>query len=196
MEKIRKPLFLLLIVSLIPNACGCLAPEVIQVPMDYTPTNALIPPRDIKDTPIYFTSFEDHRRTSDQIGENIEGSEIIPAKASAQEVISSLEKAFRKEFTKAGFNVVESRGKAERIIRVLLQNLWVHEGPTFQASVVARVEVSSKSGEILASEGFRGIADRWGISYSPEQYRKVISDAYVELLKSIFKDDAYMKKWL
>jgi hypothetical protein len=48
----------------------------------------------------------------------------------------------------------------------------------------------------LANEGFRSSAGRWGSSYSPEQYRKVISDAYVELLKMIFQDDAFVKKWI
>ena len=196
MEKIRKPILLLFIVGFILCGCGGIAPEVIQVPMDYTPTNAVMPPRDIKDTPIYFVSFEDQRKNPDQIGENVEKAKIVPAKASAQEVMSSLEKAFKREFNRAGLNVVDSREKAERMIRVFLQNLWVRESSTFHASVVARVEVSSKSGEILANEGFRGAAERWGSSYSPEEYRKVISDSYVELLKSIFQNDAFMKKWI
>jgi uncharacterized lipoprotein YajG len=194
MEKFRRPVFLLLIVGLILGGCGGIEPEIIQVPMDFTPTNPVMPPRDIKDTPIYFASFEDQRRTGDQIGENVESANVVPAKAPPQEVISSLEKAFKREFNHAGFNVVENREKAERIIRVILQTLWVQEGTTFQARVVARVEVSNKSGDVLANQGFRGSAGRWGISYSPEQYRKVISDAYVELLKSIFQDDAFMKK--
>ena len=143
-----------------------------------------------------FSSFEDLRKTPDQIGENVEKAKIVPAKASPQEVIASLEKAFKREFNRAGLNVVESREKAERLIRVILQSLWVEEGSTFQASVVARVEVSRRSGEVLANDGFRGTAGRWGTSYSPDEYRKVISDAYLELLKSIFQDDAFMKKWI
>jgi uncharacterized lipoprotein YajG len=131
MEKIRKSVLLLLIVGLILCGCSGMAPEVIQVPMAYTPTNAVVPPRDIKHTPIYFASLEDQRRTLDQIGENVEKSKIVPAKASTQEVISSLEKAFKREFNRAGLNVVESREEAERIIRVFLQNLWEQEGSTF-----------------------------------------------------------------
>ena len=194
MEKIRKSVLLVLIVGLILCGCSGKAPEVIQVPMDYKPTNTVVPPRDIKHTSIYFASFEDQRKTLDQIGENVENPKPVPAKASPVEVISSLEKAFKREFDRAGFNLVEGPEKAERIIRVFLQNLWVQESSTFQANVVARVEVSSKSGEVLANEGFRGSASRWGSSYSPDQYRKVISDSYVELLKGIFQNDAFMKK--
>jgi PBP1b-binding outer membrane lipoprotein LpoB len=120
MEKIRKSVLLLLIVGLILCGCSGMAPEVIQVPMAYTPTNAVVPPRDIKHTPIYFASLEDQRRTLDQIGENVEKSKIVPAKASTQEVISSLEKAFKREFNRAGLNVVES----ERRLRELFESFF------------------------------------------------------------------------
>jgi len=110
--------------------------------------------------------------------------------------MSSLEKAFKREFSRAGLNVVDSRDKAQRIVAVTLQNLWVQEKNTFDAAVVARVEVKDRSGSVLASEGFKGVKSRWGRSYSPDEYRKVISDAYVELLKNMFRDDAFMQKLL
>lgn len=179
------------------TAAGCgKAPLLVQVPMDYTPTNPVEPPRNLKDTPIYFAAFEDRRSNPDQIGENSEKAAPVPAKASPGEVTASLAKAFNREFRRAGLNVVDSREKAERILEVTLQNLWVQEKNTFDASVVARVEVKDKSGKVLAAEGFKGAKSRWGSSYSPEEYRKAISDAYLELIKNMFKDEAFMQKWL
>jgi uncharacterized lipoprotein YajG len=195
MRNVQKVILFGIIVGFMLSGCTK-APVLVQVPMDYTPTNPVEPPRNIKNTPIYFASFEDRRNNPDQIGENTEKGAPVPAKASPQEVMSSLEKAFNQEFKRAGLNVVDSRDKAERIVVVTLQNLWVQEKNTFDASVVARVEVKDRSGQVLASDGFKGMKSRWGSSYSPEEYRKAISDAYLELLKNMFTDDGFMQKWL
>lgn len=53
-----------------------------------------------------------------------------------------------------------------------------------------------RSGKVLASEGFKGAKSRWGSSYSPEEYRKAISDAYMEMINNIFRNDAFMQKLL
>jgi len=76
---------------------------------------------------------------------------------------------------------------------MILWNLWVAEKSTFDAAVVAHVEVKDKDGQVLDSQGFKGAASRWGTSYSPEEYRKALSDAVVELLKNMFNNDAFIK---
>jgi hypothetical protein len=58
------------------------------------------------------------------------------------------------------------------------------------------VEVKDRAGKVLASEGFNGVKKRWGSSYGAEEYRKVISDAYMEMINNIFKNDAFMQKLL
>ena len=35
-----------------------------------------------------------------------------------------------------------------------------------------------------------------GSSYSPEEYRKAINDAYMEMINNIFKNEAFMQKLL
>ena len=181
--------FILLILSI-----GCAAtPELVQVKMDYTPTNLVTPPIERPGSSIFIAPIIDKRKNPDQIGENVEKSKAVPAKAPSQEVLSSIEKAFKKEFSRAGLNVVDDKGKAQRIVQVSLMNLWVQEKNTFDAVVVNHVEVKDKMGKVLYSQGFKGAATRWGRSYSADEYRKVISDAVVELLKNMFKNDAFMK---
>ena len=53
--------------------------------------------------------------------------------------------------------------------------------------------MKDKAGKVLDSQGFKGTASRWGFSYSAEDYRKAISDAVVELLKSMFNNNAFIK---
>ena len=181
--------FILLILSI-----GCAAtPELVQVKMDYTPTNLVTPPIERPGSSIFIAPIIDKRKNPDQIGENVEKSKAVPAKAPPQEVLSSIEKAFKKEFSRGGLNVVDDKGKAQRIVQVSLMNLWVQEKNTFDAVVVNHVEVKDKMGKVLYSQGFKGAATRWGRSYSADEYRKVISDAVVELLKNMFKNDAFMK---
>jgi hypothetical protein len=192
MRKIAWKAFIMFI--LLGLSIGCLTtPELIQVRMDYTPTNMVEPPKDRPGSTIFISPITDKRKNPDQIGENNENPKVVPAKASAQEVLSSMETAFKKEFTRAGLNVVDSKEKAQRIIDVSLLTLWVAEKNTFDAVVVTHVEVKDKDGRVLDSQGFKGAASRWGTSYSPEEYRKAVSDAVVELLKNMFNNDAFIK---
>ncbi len=195
MGKIVNAILCGIIMALYLGGCARV-PSLVQVPMDYMPTNPVQPPRAIKNTPLYFASFHDQRKSPDQIGENREKGTSVPAKSSPQGVMSSLEKAFKQGFSRAGLNVVESQDQAQRIMVVTLQNLWVEEKNTFDAVVVANVEVKDRSGKVLASEGFKGAKSRWGSSYSPEEYRKAISDAYMEMINNIFRNDAFMQKLL
>ena len=107
--------------------CGCQAPEMVRVKMDYTPTNLVLPPKSFPQTPIFIDPFEDKRKTRDQIGENIETPQNVPIKADPAEILASLENAYKKEFKKVGLNIVESRNAASRILRVSVLNLWVQK---------------------------------------------------------------------
>ena len=192
MRKIALKLIFMFI--LLSPLIGCLTtPELIQVRMDYTPTNMVTPPTERPGSSIFISPIIDKRKNPDQIGQNSEKSKVVPAKASPQEVLSSIEAAFKKEFNRAGLNVVEDKEKAQRIVEGSLMNLWVEEKSTFDAAVVVQVEVKDKDGKVLDSQGFKGTASRWGSSYSPEEYRKAMSDAVVELLKNMFSNDAFMK---
>ena len=186
-----KGIFIFILLSL---SIGCLTtPELIQVRMDYTPTNMVAPPTERPGSSIFISPIIDKRKNPDQIGENSEKPKVVPAKASSQEVLSSIEAAFKKEFSRAGLNVVDDKEKAQRIVEVSLMNLWVQEKNAFNAVVVTQIEVKDKAGKVLDSQGFKGTASRWGFSYSAEDYRKAISDAVVELLKSMFNNNAFIK---
>jgi hypothetical protein len=192
MRKMAWKVFIMLI--LLSFSIGCrTTPELIQVRMDYTPTNMVDPPKDKPGSALFISPVTDKRKNPDEIGGNTEKPKVVPAKASAQEVLSSVETAFKREFARAGLNVVDSKEQAQRIIDVSLLNLWVAEKNTFDASVVTQVEVKDKDGKVLDSQGFKGAATRWGSSYSPEEYRKALSDAVVEILKNMFNNDAFMK---
>jgi hypothetical protein len=151
------------------------------------------PPTERPGSSIFISPIIDKRKNPDQIGENSEKPKVVPAKASSQEVLSSIEAAFKKEFTRAGLNVVDDKEKAQRIVEVSLMNLWVEEKNAFDAVVATQMEVKDKAGKVLDSQGFKGTASRWGSSYSAEEYRKAISDAVVELLKSMFNNNAFLK---
>jgi hypothetical protein len=193
MKKIAWKVFIMPILLSLSIGCLTTAPELIQVRMDYTPTNMVNPPKGMTGSAIFISPITDKRKDPDQIGENNENPKVVPAKASPQEVLSSMETAFKKEFAGAGLNVVDSKEKAQRVIDISLTRLWVAEKNTFDAAVVTQVEVKDKDGKVLDSQSFKGTATRWGSSYSADEYRKAVSDAVVELLKNMFDNDAFMK---
>lgn len=168
-------------------------PDVVRIKMDYTPTNVVPPPKSLPDTPIFIDSFDDQRKTLDQIGQNSEKAKTIPVKAESAEVISFVEKAFKREFRRVGLNPVESKPKAKRILHVSVLNLWVEEKSVYESSLVAQVTVWGNTGEKRFDKNFRALAQRWGSSYDQTEYRKVLSDTVAELLKIMFSDEAFMK---
>lgn len=191
MCKIERRVVFGLIICLLLVSCRAV-PEMVRIKMDYTPTNMVPPPRGLPDISIFFIPLEDKRKKPDQIGENKEKPKIVPVKTDPGEVVSFMEKAFKREFGRAGLNVLDGKEKANRIFQISLQNLWVEERNTYQASVVANVKVQDQSGKILVSQGFRGLSTRWGTSYNENEYRKALSDAVVDLLKNMFNDSAFM----
>ncbi len=186
-----------LVLGLFLLAClavwGCrTAPDVVRVKMDYTPTNAVLPPKSMPQTPI-FIIVQDQRKNPDQLGENTEKPKVVPVKVEPSEITPFMENAFKREFKKAGLNVVDSQAAAGRILKISILNLWVDEKSTYQATAVTQAEVLDKSGQKLFGDGFRATASRWGSSYSDTEYRKAASDVVVELIKNMFSNDAFMK---
>ena len=100
MRKIGWKAFIMFI--FLSSPIGCLTtPELVQVKMDYTPTNMVVPPKDRPGSAIFISPITDKRKNPDQIGENNEKPKVVPAKASPPEVLSSMETAFKKEFARA-----------------------------------------------------------------------------------------------
>jgi len=192
MGKIERRIVFGIIICLILINCRAV-PETVRIKMDYTPTNIVPPPRELPDITIFLNPLEDRRETPDQVGENTEKPKIVPVKTGQDEVTSFIEKSFRREFGRAGLNIVDSKEKANRIFQISLHNLWVKERNTYQASVMVNVNVQDQSGKNLVSQGFSGLNTRWGKSYNENEYRKALSDAVVDLLKNMFNDSAFMK---
>ena len=168
-------------------------PSVVRIKMDYTPTNDVPPPKAFPGTSIFIASFEDQRKILDQIGQNSEKANIVPVKAESAEVVAFVENAFKKEFRRGGLNLVDTESQAKRIMKVSILNVWVEEKDLYDSSIVAQVTVLNNSRSKLFQENYKGVAQRWGSSYQEEEYRKVLSDAIVDLLKKMFNDEAFLK---
>ncbi len=174
-------------------AFACAAPDMVRVKMDYTPTNVLPPPKTFPEKPIFIGSFEDKRKTPDQVGQNSEKPKIIPAKVDPAEVSAFMRTAFIREFKRAKFNVVDSEKAAQKIVKGALLNLWVEEKNTYDASVVTEIIVTDGSGKKLFDQNFRALTTRWGRSHKEDEYRKVLSDTAGELIKNLFSNEAFLK---
>jgi hypothetical protein len=59
---------------------------------------------------------------------------------------------------------------------------------------VAEVFALDKSGKILASRNFRGLAQKWGFSLDAREYNEVLSNAVIDLLKNILNNAVFMKE--
>ena len=70
MKKFLIPIALMVLIAGLSLFACRTAPDVVRVKMDYAPTNLVVPPKTIPNSSIYIGSFEDRRKTPDQIGQN------------------------------------------------------------------------------------------------------------------------------
>jgi hypothetical protein len=183
---------MVLVACLFVFACRS-APDMVRVKMDYTPTNVVPPPKAFPESAIFLSPVADKRKNPNQIGENTETAKTVPATTDPAQVTAFLDSALKKEFKRAGFNLVDTQGAAKKTVAISLLNLWVEEKSVYNGSLVANVVVLDKSGKKLYDENVRALASRWGTSYNETQYQKVLSDTVVEFIKTLFSNDAFLK---
>jgi len=169
-------------------------PDVLRLEMFYKPSRTVLPPIFLTENPIYFGAFEDKRKNPDQIGQNSQNSKIVPVMVESTVVAAFVKNAFKKELKRLGFNIVDSKIDAERVLNVSIQNFWIEEKSLYEASIVAEVFALDKSGKILASRNFRGLAQKWGFSLDAREYNEVLSNAVIDLLKNILNNAVFMKE--
>ncbi|HTW93308.1 MAG TPA: hypothetical protein VMD30_00855 [Tepidisphaeraceae bacterium] len=167
----------------------------LNVPLTYSPSNGgnggsfTLP-----NTKVYVAQIVDQRSNTTEIGENHQNEKPIPIYAEDTKPPEFLRKVMIEDFRNDGLNVVDSADDADRVVNITLQRFWVTETDTYDAQVTLIVQVTDKSGNVLASNMVaRGESSTFGRTLSPENYQQVLSDATDQAISYLLKNEDFLK---
>ncbi|MEZ4449879.1 MAG: hypothetical protein R3B09_10410 [Nannocystaceae bacterium] len=188
---------LLLVALSLSFACAA-SPEQISVSLTYAPTSTVdvtkaagltpIP----RDTPIYIAPIVDRRElpTPHLLGLSEEEEPDVPVYAGAggQVPTELVRDAVSKGLAAMGLSITADPSAASYTLQIELDQFWIVEGSTFQATVAGRAAVASRDGAILWQGQVAGRNSRWGRTHETENFLHALSDASLEVAERLAVD--------
>jgi hypothetical protein len=172
---------------------GCAGVSLVDVPLVWKPTSDLHDTSAITLTGLYAQQFKvmpfvDVRDNKKEIAKNIQSSseKIITTRDNVGEWSSNRFKAIFKEL---GLKVVDD--SASVIIKGEVVQYYVVEDNLYKAHVGVRLTVENASGKILWQGLMYGNSKRFGRSYKLENYYETLSDAYLDAVQELLKNQEF-----
>jgi hypothetical protein len=171
----------------------------MRIPLRWAPTDDLRLPAGAADAlssqAINVALFVDARRDRGSIGMNTEariGNEPkdVWLVSTPDDVAAFLAGRFREVLKANGVSTVGSG--ATRLIKAEVQRYFVTEGETYRADVVLRFTVEDGAGRRLWQGFGEGHANRWGRSYSEENYQESLCNAFLEATKDVMRNQKFL----
>lgn len=183
---------------------GCYRPGMLHVPMDYRPTDRLRLDNGATSLPpgqSLAVTVTDSRSDVSLIGKNTEKAEAIPLYAERGTPDQFLREAVSRELTNAGLWITNDPDQASRVLHLDLTRFWTEESAAqssqtpalYRAVITANAELKAAAGKVLWQGGVGGDNKHSGRSLSPEEYQAAFSDAAVDLVHNLMKNDSFIK---
>lgn len=179
---------------------GCYRPAMLHVALDYRPTDRVpldngggsLPPG--QSLAVVVT---DSRSDVSVIGKNVEKEEVVPVYVEQGTPEQFLREAVSRELTNAGLWIANDPAQATRILHLDLTRFWTEESSQqsslYRGVITANAELKTAAGKVLWHGGVGGNSKRSGPSLSPPNYQEAFSDAAVDLVHNLIKNDSFVK---
>ena len=143
---------------------------------------------------LYVAQVQDTRAEKSKIGENREDQKLgaRPVTARATDPAQFVREVLTRQLPTVGVHTIGAPTGANRILSVKLRQFYVIETDTYKATVDCEVNVADNSGQALFNGGVTGENNTFGRSFSAENYQQVLSDATVQALRNLLKDQAFL----
>lgn len=179
----------LLTAALTAGACSS-SPDIISFPLVYNPSEkadpakvaglAPIPPG----TLIFIAQIVDKRQVQDPnllgISEDANPDAPVYNAAGGQFPTEYVRNVYAKELTALGFPITADPVQATHTLQLQLDQFWIVEGSTYQATVMAQAWVIDRSGTTRWHGPIVGKSSRWGRSQSQDNFLQAFGDATLD----------------
>ena len=175
------------------GGCGKKASSV-TVPMKFRPTSQMNMNAfagDLPESTVFVGQVTDARDRQEQVGENLEEENPVPVFASGTEPTEFVRGVMTSLLTRAGLQVGQDEGQADRVLLTDLHHFWTQETNTYEAEVRATVTVQDRGGRQLWKGTVNGTAERFGRSLKAENYQEVFSDAALKMVEGLLNNAGF-----
>lgn len=185
---------------------GCAPPATLYVPLAYRPTDTLQVPKFEGGLPpdlVLAVVVTNSRSDRVDVGQNVEKDTAVPVIPQQLTPEQFLQQAVSLELGRAGFAVVnppandpsQAAGatKATRVLHLDLRRFWSEESSLYRTTINVNAELQNPSGKILWQGGAAGDNQRSGRSLSPANYQESFSDAAIDLVQNLLKNEALVR---
>jgi hypothetical protein len=187
--------FLALGAVLLAGAGGCgKKASSVTVPLTFRPTSQMNMNTfagDLPESTVFVGQVTDARERQDQVGENLEEKNPVPVFASGTEPTEFVRGVMNSLLTRAGLQLGQDQGQAERVLLTDLHHFWTQETNTYEAEVRATVTVQDRGGRQLWKGTVNGTAERFGRSLKAENYQEVFSDATLKMVEGLLNNPGF-----
>jgi hypothetical protein len=198
-DTLSAPIRIALVLAAALSLCCAHAAGPMRIPLRWAPTDDVRLPAGAVDAlskqAIYVDSFADAREDRGSIGKNTESR--IDTKPKSEWVVSTpddvalfLAGRFREVLKANGVPTVASG--ATRVIKAEVRRYFVTEGDMYKADVVLRFTVEDGGGRTLWQGIGEGHANRWGRSYTEENYQQSLCNAFLEATKDVMQNRDFL----
>jgi hypothetical protein len=174
---------------------GCWRPPLLRVTLKYRPTNTLEFANIAGALPVgqsLAVTVTDSRSDRSTVGKNIENNVPVPVYAEHGTPDQFVREAISRELTHAGFLIVTEPTQATRILQLDLRQFWTEESSMYRGMITVNVGLKTALGKVLWQGGGGGSSNRFGRSLKPENYQEAFSDAVVDLVQNLLKNQDFM----
>jgi hypothetical protein len=165
----------------------------VDIPLLWEPTSDLYDADTATLTGLYsrkiqIKAFMDSRENKKEIARNTESNETKLV-TTRDDVAAWSRSRFEAIIKQYGFNVVEE--KADVIIKGEILEFYVTEDSTYKANVGIKITAENAAGKVIWQGMITGKARRFGHSYDLENYYKTLSDAYLDAVNGLLKNEEF-----
>ncbi len=183
----------LYVIVLVIMLSGCAANSYLDVPLTWKPTNDIYDSETTTLSGVYshkfkIMAFSDLRENKKEIAKNIEKSpeKVVTTRDDVAEWCGSRFSTIVKQH---GFNVVEN--DASIIITGDIIRFYVTEDSVYKADIGIKMTAKNATGKVLWQGMMIGKATRFGRSYKLENYYETLSDAYINAVNGLLKNQDF-----
>ncbi len=171
--------------------------DLLNIPLQWNPSETPMP-LDIADTLIFQNKsitvklFNDLRKNPQEIGRNVEkkftrDDRYVTTKDNVAEWLT-------KNFIKVlrdSFDISTVSANADVSLEADILRFYVLESQRYNAEIALKVRLLSSSGSVLWEGVTSGKSDNWGASYKASNYYEGLSNACIEAVHNLFKNESF-----
>ena len=137
--------------------------------------------------------FNDLRKKPAEIGKNVEKrfSDRIRYVTTRDTVAAWLTDRFGKILSEFDIAVVKDGGTLS--LEADITKFYVTEESVYKADIGLKVLIRSKNGDVLWEGMVAVSSNRWGKSYNADNYYEALSNACIDVVYSLLKNDSFMQ---